>query len=271
MGLATAHELARQGMNLVLVHRDRRGSLPTIEAEFQRMGQTGADVLSFNLNALQADKRQQMIAKIGEHLAQRGGELRMLLHAISRGNLKRLAPAADPPATLAPELQAAFAQLSPTPPDTGEALLNETDLALTLQAMGSSLWGWTDEVRRAGLFAADARILALTSEGNQRAWPYYAAVSAAKATLEALVRAMARELAPYGLRSNVIQAGITDTPSLRLIPGSEQLKNSALLRNPFGRLTTPEDVAKVVALLCTDHAAWINGALIPVDGGERLG
>ena len=101
-------------------------------------------------------------------------------------------------------------------------------------------------------------------------WPYYAAVSTAKVALEAIVRAMAVELAPYGLRSNIVQAGITDTPSLRMIPGSEELKASAIYRNPFGRLTTPEDVAKVISLLCTDKAAWINGALIPVDG-ENVG
>jgi NAD(P)-dependent dehydrogenase (short-subunit alcohol dehydrogenase family) len=81
---------------------------------------------------------------------------------------------------------------------------------------------------------------------------------------------MAVELAPYGIRSNVIQAGVTDTPALKMIPGSNQIKAQAHLRNPFGRLTTPEDVANVILLLCMDEASWINGSLICVDGGERI-
>ena len=67
----------------------------------------------------------------------------------------------------------------------------------------------------------------------------------------------------------MIQPGVTDTPSLRLIPGSDHLKQGALLRNPFHRLTRPEDVANVIYLLCRDEAAWINGAVIRVDGGEK--
>jgi enoyl-[acyl-carrier protein] reductase III len=54
-----------------------------------------------------------------------------------------------------------------------------------------------------------------------------------------------------------------------MIPGSEHLKANATIRNPFHRLTTPEDVANVVYLLTRDEAAWINGAIIPVDGGEK--
>ena len=68
---------------------------------------------------------------------------------------------------------------------------------------------------------------------------------------------------------NVVQPGVTDTPSLRMIPGSETLLQHAALRNPFGRTTRPEEVADVIYLLCRDEAAWINGALIPVDGGEK--
>jgi NAD(P)-dependent dehydrogenase (short-subunit alcohol dehydrogenase family) len=68
----------------------------------------------------------------------------------------------------------------------------------------------------------------------------------------------------------VIQAGVTDTPALRAIPGHEQLVAQARLRNPFARLTTPRDVANAISLLCTDEAAWINGEVIRVDGGEHI-
>jgi NAD(P)-dependent dehydrogenase (short-subunit alcohol dehydrogenase family) len=78
------------------------------------------------------------------------------------------------------------------------------------------------------------------------------------------------EYAPYGIRCNVLQAGITETPALAAIPGSAHLKSQARLRNPFGRLTTPADVANVIYLLSTDEAAWVNGTVLRVDGGEHI-
>jgi enoyl-[acyl-carrier protein] reductase I len=68
----------------------------------------------------------------------------------------------------------------------------------------------------------------------------------------------------------VIQAGVTETPALRLIPGAQRLAANARQRNPFRRLTTPADVADVIYLLCLAEAAWINGTIIRVDGGEHI-
>ena len=77
-------------------------------------------------------------------------------------------------------------------------------------------------------------------------------------------------MAHYGIRSNIIQEGVTDTPALRMIPGSAHLKAHARTRNPFHRLTRPEDVANVVYLLSLPESAWINGDVIRVDGGEHV-
>ena len=107
--------------------------------------------------------------------------------------------------------------------------------------MALSLYDWVEEVFKAGLFAQAALVLGLTSEGSTKAWRSYAAVSVAKAGLEALCRSIALEYAAHGIRCNVIQAGVTDTPSLRMIPGSEQLKKGAIEKNQassWGR--TPE-------------------------------
>jgi len=136
--------------------------------------------------------------------------------------------------------------------------------------MAISLFDWTSEIFDAKLFSDDARIISFTSEGNTKAWKNYAAVSAAKVSLEAITRNIALEFAKYGIKANCIQAGMTDTFSFRMIPGSELLKTNALGRNPFGRMTTPEDVANVVYLLSKDEASWINGTIIKVDGGESL-
>jgi NAD(P)-dependent dehydrogenase (short-subunit alcohol dehydrogenase family) len=143
-------------------------------------------------------------------------------------------------------------------------------MARTVHSMGTSLLGWTQEIFHRGLFATDARVLGLTSEGNEVAWKGYAAVAAAKVARESVSRSIAVEMAPFGIRSNIVQAGVTDTPALRMIPGSAHLKAQARTRNPFGRLTSPEDVANVIYLLSLPEAAWINGEVVRVDGGERI-
>jgi len=77
-------------------------------------------------------------------------------------------------------------------------------------------------------------------------------------------------LAPRGITANSIQAGVTDTPALRKIPGNENLIKGALAKNPTGRLTTPADVAAAIAALSGQETRWITGNVIGVDGGEDL-
>lgn len=149
-------------------------------------------------------------------------------------------------------------------------VLQTDDFQLTIQAMGISLFDWVKAIFEAKLFSEDARVVSFTSEGNSKAWRNYAAVSAAKVTLEAITRNIALEFACFGIRANCIQAGVTDTASLGMIPGSDEIKKHSLQRNPFDRLTLPEDVANVVYLLSKDEAAWINGTIITVDGGEHI-
>ena len=110
----------------------------------------------------------------------------------------------------------------------------------------------------------------MTSAGSHRVWPTYGAVSTAKAAIEAHIRQLAVELAPYGISANSIQAGVTDTPALRKIPGNDALVEHAINANPAGRLTTTEDVAKAIVLLSKDDAGWITGNVIKADGGEDL-
>ena len=80
------------------------------------------------------------------------------------------------------------------------------------------------------------------------------------------------EVAPMGITANAIRAGVTDTPALRRIPGHERLIEGALQRNPSGRLTTPQDVARFIALLAQPGPAadWVTGNVIGVDGGEDI-
>jgi NAD(P)-dependent dehydrogenase (short-subunit alcohol dehydrogenase family) len=290
-GLATAHKLSSEGMNLCVVHRDRRGAMKRIEPEFKAIRARGVELLTLNADALDAEKREEILDQLAEALGS-DGRVRVLLHSIAFGNLKLIAPERRPGTEARQRLaealgvdadevartaDALFAegvdglQGIATPPEyASDAFIEEEDMARTVHSMGTSLLGWTQRLRERGMFAEDARVFGLTSEGNAVAWKGYAAVAAAKVALESVSRAIAVEMAHYGIRSNILQAGVTDTPALRMIPGSAHLKAGARTRNPFGRLTRPEDVANVIYLLSLPEAAWINGEVIRVDGGEAI-
>jgi NAD(P)-dependent dehydrogenase (short-subunit alcohol dehydrogenase family) len=290
-GLATAKRLARAGLNILVVHRDRRGAMKDIQPHFDELAAIGTGLHIWNADAISPDKRTETIDAIAEAIGSEG-KIRVLLHSIAFGNLKLIAPQNTEARTAGPNLanrlgvdaaklteiadelfeegEDGLHALTSAPVYPDSSYLDEDDFARTILSMGTSLLGWTQELFSRGLFADDTRIFGLTSEGNEVAWRGYAAVSAAKVSLEALARSIAVEFGPYGIRCNVIQAGVTNTPALRAIPGSNQLKSQARLRNPGNRLTTPEDVAGVIYLLSQDEASWINGEVIRVDGGEHI-
>lgn len=290
-GLATAHKLAAHGMNLFIVHRDRRGAMKRIAPEFEKLKGSGVKVLTRNADALADDKRAELLADLQQEMGETG-RVRCLLHSIAFGNLKLIVPEKRRERTAPQQLAARLgieesalveaadallaegldevAEISTQPEYPAYSYLDAGDVARTIHTMGTSLLDWVQDIHREGMFAADARTFGLTSEGNVLAWKGYAAVSAAKVALEAVARSIAAEFAPYGVRCNVLQPGVTETQALAAIPGSAHLKAHARLRNPYGRLTTPPDVANVLYLMCLPEAAWINGEVIRVDGGEHI-
>lgn len=242
LGLASAKKLAAHGMNIIVVHRDRKEDLSQIEESFEEIRGNNVSLHTFNIDATLKEKRKKIMDEILNIIED--GKIRVLLHSISKGNLK---------------------------PMLGEEpTLKNLDFQLTIDAMAISLYDWVKIVFNEGIFAKDARVLSFTSEGNIKAWKNYAAVSAAKVALEAITRSIALEFAPNGIRANCIQAGVTFTRSFQMIPGYETLHDHAVRRNPFKRLTTPTNVANAVYLLSKDEASWINGTIIPVNGGEHL-
>ncbi len=244
LGLATAKKLAKHGCNICIIHRNRRSELEAIENEFSQIKNEDVELLSFNIDAFKEEERESIIKQLKTKFDDKA-KIRVLVHSVAKGNLKPM-----------------IADDKPT--------LKNNDFHLTIDAMAISLYDWTKALFDHKLFASDTRIISFTSEGNTKAWRNYAAVSAAKVTLEAITRNIGLEFASYGIRANCIQAGVTNTASLRAIPGNEKIIEHSLRRNPFKKLTTPEDVANVVYLLCKDEAAWINGCVIPVDGGEHI-
>jgi len=278
IGLASAKKLASEGMNICIVHRDRKSALQEFETEIEKIQSKGVKCLTFNLNALKGEERKKIIETLKSRLGKNDG-VKVILHSIAKGNLKGMTTEQDDRNWDAiknevglndDQIKTIQKYLINTEYSGNGTVLSEEDYMLTIQAMSVSYYSWIQEIFQAKILTENALALALTSEGNQKAWRNYGAVSAAKSSLESISRSIALELGPLGLRSNIIQAGVTITPSLNMIPGSIVLKTNALLKNPLKRMTTPEDVANAVYLLSLPEANWINGAIIPVDGGESI-
>jgi enoyl-[acyl-carrier protein] reductase III len=247
-GAATALELAKAHFNIIGVHLDRRSTMQHVDSLIEQIESHGAETHFFNLNAASQEKRKFVIAFLGEALGTSlpAPPVNLVMHSLAFGVLRRfVAPAAD------------------------EAI-NSTQMDLTLDVMAHSLVYWSQDLLAAGLIGTGTKIFAMTSSGGERVLPFYGAVSAAKAALEAHVRQLAVELLPRGISVNAIRAGVTDTPALRKIPGAETLIEKVQGKNPGGRMTTPEDVAQVIAAFARVKTDWMTGNVIGVDGGEHL-
>ena len=118
--------------------------------------------------------------------------------------------------------------------------------------------------------AGEKTLVAVSSLGALRAIPNYTAVGASKAALESMVRHLAAEFAPEGMRINAVSAGTVDTDALLHFPNREELLESARARTPAGRLVHPQDVANVVVYLCTEYASMIHGQTLIIDGGYSI-
>jgi len=146
--------------------------------------------------------------------------------------------------------------------------------------MGLKHWRWCMETnalavdllaqRAVPMMRDGGRIIAMSSLGAQRAMPGYGFIGASKAALEALVRALAQELGPRGIRVNTVSAGVVDTDALAYFPNREAVLADFDRRNPVQQKLTPEAVADAVYLLCLPEAAMINGHTLVVDGGFAI-
>jgi enoyl-[acyl-carrier protein] reductase III len=244
-GAAAARAFAHAGLDVAGVHLDRKGTLPMAEAVRTDVEAAGRRALFCNVNAVDADARAEVVEGIAK-ASEGGPRVRVLLHSLAFGTLRPLV-SEEPKAAVSP------AQMS-----------------MTLNVMATSLVDWSQSLLAAGLLENRARIFAMTSSGGRRVWGSYGPVSAAKAALESLVRQLALELAPYETTANAICAGVTETPALSKIPGSDRMVQIARERNPRGRLTTPEDVAGALLALADEKSGWISGNVINVDGGEEI-
>ena len=247
-GAATSLALARAGCNVFGVHFDRKSTLPNAQRVAADIRALGREAHFFNVNAADEAKRAEVGAEMERVLGERGeaGQLRILLHSLAFGTLRLFI--ADP---------------------IKESVI-KSQMDMTLDVMAHSLIYWTQEVVGRGLMGRGGRIFAMTSAGGTRVLPHYGPVSAAKAALESNIRQLAAELAPHGIAANSVRAGVTATPASQLIPNFDVIAREAARRNPHGRLTTTEDVARAIVVLSHPDAYWITGNVIGVDGGEDI-
>jgi enoyl-[acyl-carrier protein] reductase III len=113
-------------------------------------------------------------------------------------------------------------------------------------------------------------IVGISSLGSTRVLENYVLVGTSKAALESLVRYLAVELAPRGIRVNAVSAGVIETEALAHFPNREQMLTAARERTPAGRMVAPADVAEAVCFLSSPQAEMIRGQTLIVDGGYSL-
>ena len=246
-GEAVALELSSRGMDLIGVHLDRKNTLQNVERIVSDIQSKGRQALFFNVNAADSEKRREVLDAVqAKCQGSPSPFVRVFLHSLAFGTLKPY--------------------ISSEP----DGAISQPQMEMTDDVMAHSLIYWVQDMVQRKLLQKGSRIFAMTSSGGTRVWPTYGAVSAAKAALESHMRQLALELAPLGITANCVRAGVTDTPALRKIPGNEEMIKNATARNPSGRMTTPQDVARAISSFCLAETQWMTGNVIGVDGGEDI-
>jgi len=144
---------------------------------------------------------------------------------------------------------------------------NQWDLSLDINAKAFYLLA-----QQAGshLEKTKGSLLTLSSLGSQKVLADYGAVGISKSALENVVRTLACELGPKGIRVNCISGGPIDTDAIKLFPNYDKMKSECISHTPLGRFGTPEDIAKIIKFLASSDSGWITGQTIVADGGLSL-
>ncbi|MFC5773440.1 enoyl-[acyl-carrier-protein] reductase FabL [Ectobacillus antri] len=232
IGKAIARRFAKEGYHLILNYMRKKSDAEQTKAEIEE--EFGVKVLLVKANVKEMEQIQHLFAEVREQF----GHLDVFVSNAASGVLR------------------------------------------PVMEIEESHWQWTMDINaKAYLFASQeaaklmpkgGAIVALSSLGSIRALPNYVTVGVSKASVEAITRYLAAELAGKGIVVNAVSGGAVDTEALKHFPNREELLGAAAARNPAGRLVEPEDLAEAVYFLCTPAASMIRGQTIIVDGGLSL-
>jgi 3-oxoacyl-[acyl-carrier protein] reductase len=112
-----------------------------------------------------------------------------------------------------------------------------------------------------------AAIVLVSTVASHVGMNFHASVAASKSAVQGLAASLAAELAPRGIRVNVVSPSITDTPLAASLLDSDEKRDRSAKRHPLGRIGAPADIANAIRFLLSQESSWITGQAIPVDGG----
>ncbi len=234
----------------ILITGASRGIGRAVAARLARPG--GRVVVNYLQNRAAAEETAALVRAAGAEALLMQGDVRNV------DDLKALAGALDSVDVLVHN--AAVGALKPF----DKMRLSHWDL--TLESSLRPFWMLT----KLAPLADGASVIGISSMGSQRFIPGYAAMGAAKGGLEALTRQLAVELSPRRIRVNTVCGGLIETDSLRYLPEGAKMLEFAEQFTPLGRVGRPDDIARAVALLVNEDAAWITGQVLVADGGLSL-
>lgn len=233
IGRAIALELASRGADVVINYVRHPDAADSVAEEVRSLGRTAHTIRA---NVADESSLERMFAEIAE----RFGYLDFLINNSASG------------------VNRASTDVSP----------KHWDWTLNVNARGAWLCA------RGALPLMQTRnggaIVSLSSLGATRVMPDYFLVGVSKASLEALTRYLAVELAPHNVRVNAVSGGLVETDALKAFDWGPDVVAQTRARTPAGRLASPEDIARVVAFLCSEQSAMIRGQTLIVDGGFSL-
>jgi len=240
IGAACARELSAKGLNILGLYMRRPKD--QIDSLIHDIESNGVEAKLIKMNACNYDAMNELLSS--EEF--KDFKIKTFIHSL------------------------AFGAMKPFISNDSSNQINKKHIDMTLDVMSNSLVYWSQSLSKNNLFVKGSQVIAMTSSGARKQWLSYGAVSMAKSALESACRQLAVELATDGVAVNAIQAGVTDTPALRKIPGNDLMIEKMLDINPHNRLTTPEDIAELTALIGLSDSTWMTGNVIRADGGEDI-
>lgn len=234
----------------ILVTGASRGIGRAVAARLARPG--GRVVVNYLQNRDSADETADLVRQAGAEPVLVQADVR------SESDLKQLARSLDSVDVLVHN--AAVGALKPYD------RMRTSHWDLTLESSLRPFWLLT----KLAPLAEGGSVIGISSMGSRRHIPGYAAMGAAKGGLEALTRQLAVELAPKRVRVNTVCGGLIETDSLRYLPEGAAMLDFANTHTPLGRVGQPDDIARAVALLVSEDAAWVTGQVLVADGGLSL-